>query len=486
MKPDFPASTSAESPALRGLPSVDALLQESTIATLAGEFPREEIVRSIRQVVEARRQEIRSGGRARLDVASIALDVREALHERARPLLRRVINATGIVLHTGLGRAPLAEEAVQAIAELAGGYCNLEFDLASGERGDRHAHVRQVLCELTGAEDALVVNNNAAATLLTLAALATNAGVVVSRGELVEIGGSYRMPDIMTAAGCRLIEVGTTNRTRIADYERAIQQHDDVRVLLRVHTSNYRIEGFTESAALADLVKLAQRPRSSPLAVIDDLGSGLLDAAIVAGGDSRVGRWAEPTVRESVGAGVDLTLYSGDKLLGGPQAGIVVGRSAAIAALQRHPLARAFRPGKLTLAALEATLRLYRDPATLAERIPTYRLLLTPPDVLRARAESLVASIAALNPSLTTQAQPDSSFAGGGSLPTLRFPTWLALARHAVVRPMELAAALRGLDTPIVARVTHEALAFDCRTLTENDAQVIPAALASVLADLGG
>lgn len=467
--------------ALRDLPSVDALLNEPTIASLSDEFPRDEIVRSIRQVVEARRAAIREGGRPRLDVVAIALDVRETLQQRSRPHLRRVINATGIVLHTGLGRAPLAEEAVEAIAELAGGYCNLEYDLSDGERGDRHEHVRDLLRELTGAEDAFVVNNNAAATFLALHTLATGKGVVVSRGELVEIGGSYRMPDIMTAAGCHMIEVGTTNRTRISDYENALLGADDVEVLLRVHTSNYRVTGFTESAKLTELVALARRPRAQRLRVVDDLGSGLLDGAIVERAGALGEDWDEPTVRDSVDAGADLTLFSGDKLLGGPQAGVIVGRGELIARLRKNPLARAFRPGKLTLAALEATLRLYRDPATTAQRLPVFRLLFAPEEQLRARAEALAADIASQHAALSIQAQPDSSFAGGGSLPTLRFPTWIVTVRHALARPMELAAALRGLDTPVIARVSQDALVFDCRTLNDEEAQLIPGALAAAL-----
>ena len=258
--------------AMRSLPAVDQLLKAPAVANLLAEFPREELLHAIRAVLDQRREALRGGEKVDVDTPSLALAVREKLHERARPHLRRVINATGIVLHTGLGRAPLAQEAIDAIADIAAGYCNLELDLPTGRRGDRHEHARELLAELTGAEDALVVNNNAAGTFLTLAALTAGREVIVSRGQLVEIGGSYRMPDIMAAAGCRMIEVGTTNRTHLYDYERAIS--DATAALLRVHTSNYRIQGFVESVSLDDLVKLA---RSRGLLVIDDLGSGLID-----------------------------------------------------------------------------------------------------------------------------------------------------------------------------------------------------------------
>jgi L-seryl-tRNA(Ser) seleniumtransferase len=390
------------------------------------------------------------------------------------------VNATGIVLHTGLGRAPLAAEAVEAVTAVAAGYCNLELDLASGERGDRHAHVRELLRELTGAEDALVVNNNAAATFLALHALAAGREVIVSRGELVEIGGSYRMPDIMAAAGCRMVEVGTTNRTRIGDYRAALRP--ETAVLLRVHTSNYRICGFTESAGLAELAALAAGRPEPPLYAVDDLGSGLLDYEFQAALPAAMRlRWDEPTVRESVRAGAALTLFSGDKLLGGPQAGVIVGRSELIARLRRSPLNRALRPDKLTLAALEATLRLQRDPAALVRRLPVLRLLSAPADELARRAARLAEALEQLGAGLEVQAAADQSYAGGGSLPTLAFPTHVVRVRAAAVASAALAAGLRGRDVPVIARVQDERLVLDCRTIADEEVELVAAGVREVL-----
>jgi L-seryl-tRNA(Ser) seleniumtransferase len=487
------AADNSQSSLLRNLPSVDFLLNQPAIATLLDEFPRAELIRCIRGVVDERREAIRAGNFPTLDVPALALDIRQKLYERTRPSLRRVINATGIVMHTGLGRAPLAEEAIEAITDVAAGYCNLELDLATGRRGNRHDHLRDLLGELTGAEDALVVNNNAAGTYLSLNTLAAGRPVVVSRGQLVEIGGSYRMPDIMVAAGCKMVEVGTTNRTRIADYERAIDE--DTSVLLRVHTSNYRIRGFVESATLEELVALARKYPRQGIAVVDDLGSGLVDKplAVAAEPDDdspEVARrafaadWDEPTVRESVAAGADLTLFSGDKLLGGPQAGVIVGRTELIARLRRNPLARTFRPDKMTLAGLEATLRLYRDPEALARRLPIYRMLGVSAGVLETLANRLAQRLAATVPAADVQCEPDESFAGGGTLPTVPFSTWVVRLRHPELDAGRVAAALRQRDVPIICRVHDESLVFDCRTLSEDELDQIPAALAETLREL--
>ncbi len=490
--------------AMRSLPAVDQLLKAPAIANLLAEFPREELLHAIRAVLDQRREALRGGEKADVDTPSLALAVREKLHERARPHLRRVINATGIVLHTGLGRAPLAQEAIDAIADIAAGYCNLELDLPTGRRGDRHEHARELLAELTGAEDALVVNNNAAGTFLTLAALTAGREVIVSRGQLVEIGGSYRMPDIMAAAGCRMIEVGTTNRTHLYDYERAIG--DATAALLRVHTSNYRIQGFVESVPLTELVRLA---RSRGMLVIDDLGSGLIDRELpwpdegaVPGGpviaqapsgwaatsQAPAGRapaqWDEPAVRESVVSGADVVLFSGDKLLGGPQAGVIVGRAHLIKRIRQSPLARAVRPDKMTLAGLEATLRLYRDPEALARRLPVFRMLAASPAELERTAVELADAIRQVLPGAQVSQQPDTSEAGGGSLPTIAFPTWIVMVRHGAVPSMRLAAAVRQRETPVICRVQDEALVFDCRTLLAGDAEQIAAALAEAVREL--
>jgi len=482
--------------ALRELPAVDHLLRQPALVKLSEDYPRGEVVRVVRLVLDERRAALRRGEAVATDVPSLALAVRQRLYERSRPRLRKVINATGIVLHTGLGRAPLPEEAIDALVETASRYNNLEIDLATGRRGSRQDHLRDLLRELTGAEDAVVVNNNAAATFLVLNTLAAGREVIISRGQLVEIGGSYRLPEIMAAAQCRMVEVGTTNRTRISDYERALSGNTSV--LLRVHTSNFRLRGFTESASLEELVALARRHN---LLVVDDLGSGLLTdewpwpaeptTRPIVGGDGQGARpvlppatsprnWDEPTVRASVAAGADLTLFSGDKLLGGPQAGIIVGHTDLIAAVRRNPLARAVRPGKLTFAALEATLRLYRDPATAVLRIPVFRMLARTPAELENAAHALAQEISDRVPEAEVGVMPDHSEAGGGSLPTLPFPTFVVRVRFPRLDAEQAAAELRQRDVPIICRVHAEALLFDPRTLEGDEGAQIAAALAEI------
>lgn len=469
----------------RGLPSVDALLRHHAVESLLDEFPRDEIVRCIRLVLDRRRELIAREPAHTPDIPAIALEIREQLHRRRRPNLRRVINATGVVLHTGLGRAPLAEAAAEAVADVARGYCNLEYDLETGKRGDRHALVRDLLCELIGCEDALVVNNNAAATYLALNSLAAGRGAVVARGQLVEIGGSYRMPDIMQAAGCRMIEVGTTNRTHLRDYAGAIEE--DTALLIHVHTSNYRVRGFASAPAIDELVRLA-RSVDERLAVVDDLGSGmLLEGDPTAGEDTlthQIAGWDEPPVRASVRAGADLVLFSGDKLLGGPQAGVIVGRGEAIAACRRNPLMRTFRPGKLTLAALEATLRLYRDPNSLARRLPALRMLSRLAEELREQAEQLARRMQALRLHCAVSLVSGESAAGGGSLPDVSFTTWTVRVSPDGISAGELAAALRDRDLPIVARVQSGDLLFDVRTLEPEDGEEIALALSEAEREL--
>lgn len=472
---------------LRRIPAVDSLLNQPAIANLLDEFPRCELLRCIRAVVQQRRREILAGRQPSLEVPQIALDVRRELYRRQLPSLRRVINATGIVLHTGLGRAPLAPEALEAINDVAAGYCNLEIDLPSGTRGQRHDHLRPLLRELTGAADALVVNNNAAATFLVLNTLAAARRVVVSRGQLVEIGGSYRMPEIMAAAGCRMVEVGATNRTHLADYERAID--DETAALLHVHTSNYRIEGFATAPSVGQLAELARKYSSHEIVVIDDLGSGLLDHFAPPPGREQEQTlwpqsWEEPAVRDSLRAGSHLVLFSGDKLLGGPQAGIILGRTELIERMRRSPLARTFRPDKLTLAGLEATLRLYRDPDGLVQQLPVYRLLRAGLDEIEARARTLADGLADRLPEADICCEADESFAGGGTLPTVAFPTRVVSLRAEGCEPQRLAAGLRKRSVPIIVRLRHDALIFDCRTILREDLEQIPAAVAECLREL--
>jgi L-seryl-tRNA(Ser) seleniumtransferase len=408
------------------------------------------------------------------DVKPGALAVRAAaILRNDRPALRRVLNASGILLHTGLGRAPLASEAVEAVAASARGYCNLEIDLETGERGQRAASVATLLRALTGAEAATVVNNNAGATVLALRALAAGREVIVSRGQLIEIGGSFRLPEICAASGARLVEVGTTNRTRLVDYERAIGP--ETAALLRVHPSNYRIVGFTESVAIADLAALA---RSRGVYSIDDIGSGALGPGLPPG----VG--GEPTVAEGLAAGADLVLCSGDKLLGGPQCGLVLGLQTAVSRLESDPLMRALRVDKMTIAALEATLRLALDPDLAIRRVPLWAFLCAAPETLRERATGIAASFRD-DLGLDASVVETQAFLGGGSLPAEPIPSWSV--RVAPPYPgrgsseSEWARALRLGDPPVVTRVQGGAVLFDLRAIDPRDDSALLAAVRGVV-----
>jgi L-seryl-tRNA(Ser) seleniumtransferase len=404
-------------------------------------------------VVDAVRAALAERRERRYGPEGLDADVRAAL----RPSLRRAINATGVALHTNLGRAPLGEEAVRAAVEAAG-YSTLEWDPATGGRGSRHAHVVAHLRALTGAEDACVANTNAGAVLLALVALASGREVVVSRGQLVEIGGGFRVPEVLAASGCRLVEVGTTNRTRIADYAAACGP--DTAVLLRVHPSNFRVMGFTEDTSLADLVTLAH---DRGLLVVDDLGSGALSADPAYRG--------EPDVRGAVAGGADVVCFSGDKLLGGPQAGIVVGTREAVARIRSHPLMRALRPDKLTLAALGATLALHRDPERARERIPALRMLSSSADELRHRAESLAAATGG-------EVVETAGRVGGGALPLEEVPSH-AVALDDPRGADALAAALRAGDPPVAARVHEGRVLLDVLTMGEDDLAALPGLVAA-------
>lgn len=458
---------------LRRIPSVDSVLLDDAIPPLIGRFGRDQVVRTTREVLEGMRELIRQGvriGDDSFESAAVAYEVSKRLALGVKPGLRRVINATGIVLHTGLGRAVLPSEALQAIQEELRGYASLEVDRSTGERSHREAHAARLLCELTGAEAATVVNNNAGATMLALAALAGDREVIVSRGQLIEIGGSFRMPDVMKQSGCRLVEVGTTNKTYLHDYEAAIGPQTGL--LMHVHTSNYRIVGFSRQVGLEELVALGRR-RSIP--VLDDIGSG----AIV-----DLQAWGipdEPTVQGSLQVGVDLVTFSGDKLLGGPQAGILAGRRAAIEAVRKHPLFRALRPGKFTLVALEATLRLYRNPETVFERIPALRMLTAARGVLEARALDLARRLQTL-PGLSVEILDEVSEAGGGSIPARGLPTQVVAIRSDRLALADLARALRDGDPPVMTRVQRERILLDVRTILDGEAEEIEQALSRILA----
>ncbi|HEX7311984.1 MAG TPA: L-seryl-tRNA(Sec) selenium transferase [Gaiellaceae bacterium] len=420
---------------LRDLPSVDELVRDVN-DPLA--------VAAARVVLEQAREEIRAGA----EPGDLDARLRDEIARARQPRLRRVLNATGVIVHTNLGRAPLAAEAIARVEEVARGYSNLEYDLTAGARGSRQDHVADILRRLTGAEAALVVNNNAAAVLLALAALAEGREVLVSRGELIEIGDGFRIPDVLARSGARLREVGTTNRTRAADYEKAIG--DDTALILRVHQSNFRVVGFTE---LPPLSRLAQVAQSHKLPLVDDLGSGVL-----------VELADEPSAKESLAEGADLVTFSGDKLLGGPQAGIVVGRADLVERLRRHPLQRALRADKLTLAALEGTLALYLDAP---ERIPVLRMLRD--DGVRARAERLA--------SLTGGTLEETAArVGGGALPLAELPSFACALDEELVSP------LRSTEPPVVGIVRDGKLLLDCRTLTDDDVDDVARAVASARA----
>ena len=428
---------------LRDLPSVDELAGDERLASAA---PRSLLVSAVRSALARAREEIQAGADPGDLVDRVELELANA--EAAR--LRRAINATGVIVHTNLGRAPLAQKALDRVSEVAGGYSNLEYDLGEGGRGSRQDHVAPILRRLTGAEAALVVNNNAAAVLLALAALAEGREVIVSRGELIEIGDGFRIPDVLARSGARLREVGTTNRTRASDYERAIGP--ETAVLLRVHQSNFRLVGFTEQPRLDELVRVG---RAHGLAVVDDLGSGVL-----------VQLEDEPSARDALAAGADLVCFSGDKLLGGPQAGIVVGRGELVERLRRHPLQRALRADKLTLAALEATLALYLDPERAMEEIPVLRMLGEPVPAVRARAERLAGLVGG-------EVEQTVGRVGGGALPLAELPSFACAVEE------ELAAPLRGAETPVIALVRDGRCLLDCRTIADTEVDEVAAAVAA-------
>src|SRR5438477_4321529 len=446
---------------LRLLPSIDELLQSSGGAGLIAQYSRGMTLRAIRAALAQARLDIFNGSTCPSSEQLLAA-AEQTLQQVMQPHLRSVINATGVIINTNLGRSPLSQEALQAVQQVAGGYSNLEYDVEAGKRGSRHTHVTALLRELTGAEAALVVNNNAAAVLVALSALAMGREVIISRGQLVEIGGGFRVPDVMRQSGCQLVEVGTTNRTRINDYQAALSER--TALLLSVHPSNFLITGFTESTPVSALAELAHQHN---LLVMDDLGSGcLLDS-------TRYGLAHEPTPQESLGAGADVVCFSGDKLLGGPQAGILVGKTEVMERIAKHPLMRAVRIDKMTLAALEATLRHYhRNEAGL--HIPIWRMISARPERLASRATSWASKLQAQGISARTQL--GESTVGGGSLPGETLPTTLlALDAARVPLPLdELAKRLRLRSTPIVTRILRDTLLLDPRTvLDEQDGEVV-------------
>lgn len=446
----------------RIIPSIEILRKRAGIRALETQFGADATVAALRSGADAVRTRVAAGE----DVAHAADFIEEltrtSLSARARGSIRPVINATGVVIHTNLGRAPLGDKVIERVNSLARGYINLEYDLDKGARGSRTVHAEPLVTSITGAEAALVVNNNAAAIMLILAGLAAGREVLISRGELVEIGGGFRIPDVMRQSGAILREIGTTNRTRITDYLAAVSAA--TAILLRVHPSNFRIEGFTERPALADLVALS---RQSKVPIVEDLGSGCLSEDLA----------GEPSVQASIAAGVDLVCFSGDKLLGGPQCGVIAGRSAMIDRLRTHPLMRALRADKITLAMLEATLSEYRA-GRAATTVPVQRMLHLSADEIETRAQALAESLAASGWRVALVS--GSSAVGGGSAPGLELPTVLL----SIAREDESADAterwLRKLDPPVIARIEHDRLVLDLRTVLPEQDRTLSALLAPV------
>lgn len=440
------------SDAFRALPSVDELSQHHILRGYERKVGRAVVLDAIRAALDAARADIRAGRPA--PMPAMLLDaITERIELMVRPTLTRVLNATGVILHTNLGRAPLSQDALQAAHDAAASYSNLEYDLEAGERGSRYTHAEALLTKLTGAEGALVVNNNAAAVFFILRAFADGREVIVSRGQLVEIGGGFRVPDVLRQSGAQMVEVGTTNRTRAADFENAITAQ--TAMLLHVHPSNFRVIGFTEEVALEEMTARAHKHK---LLAVDDLGSGaLLDTAAY-------GLAHEPTPQESLRAGADLVAFSGDKLLGGPQAGIIVGAQEYVARLKKHPLARALRVDKLTLSALQATLLHYLKNEA-EQKIPIWQMIAVKPDALETRAHAWRARLQKCG--LEARVVDTLSTVGGGSLPGETLPTRAAALR--VAAPDTFVKTLRENNPPIIARIENDAVILDPRTILPHD-----------------
>ena len=456
---------------LRHLPKVHALLESEHAQTLLAKMPRQVVLDAVRAEIDALRRRVLAGKVAPpFNDADILAAVAKRLHDDDLRRLQRVVNATGIVIHTNMGRAPMPDAAVSAVLAVAGNYSNLELELATGKRGGRGGQIEELLQTLTGAEAALVVNNNAAAVLLALSTVAAGGEVVISRGELVEIGGGFRVPDVIVQCGGRLVEVGTTNKTRLSDYARAVTA--DTKVLLKVHTSNYKIVGFTSETSVAELAGLG---RERGLLVMNDLGSGALVDV------TRSGLPHEPTVQETIKAGADIVTVSGDKLLGGPQCGILLGKSGPIGRMAANPLFRALRADKMTLAALEATLRLYLDEEKLVEAVPVLAMLSASKETLTRRARCLRNTLAKL-PGLETRLADGNGYTGGGALPTVPLLSKLVQVRSERRSVEQLAESLRRADPPVMAVLSDGWLALDVRTVRDDEFGLIASAMKTALA----
>lgn len=458
---------------LKNIPKVDKVLQLADVRALLAVHPRPVVLTAVRAALTSLREEALRGeiGAGSLSSQAVSERVLAAFSTARAFSLKRVVNGSGVVIHTNLGRSPLSEAVRQHLSDISFGYSNLEYDLEKGERGSRYSHVERLLCELTGAEAALVVNNNAAAVLLSLSSLACGKEVVISRGELVEIGGSFRIPDVMRQSGALLREVGTTNRTHLRDYRTAVTP--DTGLFLKVHTSNFAVVGFTAEVTAAELAEIG---RELAIPVMADAGSGnLIDLSGLTGR-------AEPTVQEYVRAGVDVVTFSGDKLLGGPQAGIIVGNKARVEEMKRHPLLRALRIDKLTLAALEGTLRLYRDERQALTEIPTLRMLTDSPSELSLRGKALLRKLRREVPiEMKLRLVDGFSQVGGGALPLLELPTVLMAVEMEHVAPQELERRLRKGDVPVIGRIYKGNFLLDLRTILDSDIPLLITALKSLV-----
>ncbi|MFH1350882.1 MAG: L-seryl-tRNA(Sec) selenium transferase [Pseudomonadota bacterium] len=454
----------------RKLPAVDRLLVSPELAEALPQYPRKLVLRAINQVLDGLRKKIREDDvfdESDLNVESVIDLVINNLKVISRPSLRPVINATGVVVHTNLGRSLLPERALRKFRLLSGGYSNLEYDLAKGKRGSRYTHVEGILKELTSAEAAMVVNNNAAAVLICLETLARGREVIVSRGQLVEIGGSFRIPDVMGKSGAKMVEVGTTNKTHLRDYEEVIGP--DTALLLKVHRSNFQIVGFTQDVETSQLVALGQK---YGIPVMEDLGSGCLVDF------SRYGLMKEPLVQEVLTEGVDLVTFSGDKMLGGPQAGIILGRKNLVDAIRKNQLSRALRIDKLTLLALEETLNIYRDEEAALREIPTLRMITQPYKSLRTKALRLSRMIGKLKtPNFIMDLVDSSSKVGGGALPLLELPSRLLCLIPKGLSASHMEEWLRSYDPPIIVRVESDRVVLDVRTIQENELKTVARAI---------
>lgn len=459
--------TAASNDPRRNLASVSELLETPQVAVLVAKHSHAVVVEAIQQALAQFRESLKPGD-AIPDVPAIIAHVEELLSQTERERLRHVVNATGILLHTGLGRAVLPQRAVEALAAL-NRCCNLQIDLETGLRGKRMAAIERLLRRLTGAEAATVVNNNAAATFLILSALCKGREVIISRGQLIEIGGSFRLPDCIHQSGAIMVEVGTTNKTHLRDYEAALG--DNTGMILRVNPSNYRVVGFTQDVPIADLVSLKQK---RPVLVVDDLGCGALIRL------EEYGFPTEPTVQESIAAGADLACFSGDKLIGGPQSGIIVGKKEWIDKIKKHPLSRMLRVGKLTAMVLEHTLQMFLHPETLLANHPTLRMLTTPVDELRRKALKLKEALEEKKVSLTLAVEEGESAMGGGSLPGVGIPTFVLSIQSPKLTADQMSALLRKHEPPVIGRIKDNKVLVDMRTLLDGEEAIVLNALAAI------